>query len=259
MENIIVQNTYRGHPHINLITLNRPKVLNALDTEMLKQLVENLESQASQQHGPVAILTGHRRSFSAGADLKQMVELDAITQWRDQRESLWKRFREIPFPIIAAVDGLCLGGGHELAMSCDITIASDNAQFAQPEIGVGIMPGAGGTQRLTRALGKSKAMYYCLTGERFSAQQAYDWGLVAKVVPAQALLQEAFETAKKISQHSSVAIRLIKESLNKSFETSLSEGLHFERRNFYLSFASQDQKEGMRAFLEKRKPDYQGK
>jgi enoyl-CoA hydratase len=161
-------------------------------------------------------------------------------------------------PIIAAVNGFALGGGCELAMSCDLIIAGDDAKFSQPEIKIGTIPGAGGTQRLTRAIGKSKAMMMVLTGDMIDAQTALDWGLVAKVVPAQTLLQETLELAKIISDRAPVAVRLAKEAVNKSFEMTLKDGMDFERRNFYLTFASADQKEGMKAFIEKRKPEYLG-
>jgi enoyl-CoA hydratase len=166
--------------------------------------------------------------------------------------------RLITKPIIAAVNGFALGGGCELAMACDLIIAGDEAKFSQPEIKIGTIPGAGGTQRLTRAIGKSKAMMMVLTGEMIDAKTAYEWGLVAKVVPAITLLQETFELAKIISDRAPVAVRLAKEAVNKSFETPLKDGMDFERRNFYLTFSSQDQKEGMKAFMEKRNPSYKG-
>ena len=162
-------------------------------------------------------------------------------------------------PVLAAVGGYALGGGCELAMSCDFILAAEDARFGQPEISIGTIPGAGGTQRLTEAIGKSKAMYYILTGEMFSAKEACDWGLVAKTVPGPVLMQEALEAAKKIAAKSPMAIRLAKEAVNKSSEMPLKEGMDFERRNFYLTFASLDQKEGMRAFLEKREPRYTGR
>lgn len=257
MENITFHYPYRSNEYVALIEINRPKVLNALNTETLKEIVLTLESLPKEIRA--VMITGSEKAFSAGADLKKMVDENPVSMMSDERENLWKRFREIQLPTIAVVNGFCLGGGHELAMSCDMIIASDTAQFGQPEIGVGIMPGAGGTQRLTKALGKSKAMYYTLTGERFSAKEAYDWGLVSKVVPSKVLLQESFSVAKKITRNSPLAAKLIKESINASYETHLSEGLKLERRNFYLTFATQDQHEGMSAFLEKRKPVYKGK
>lgn len=236
------------------ITMNRPERLNALDTQTLKEIVECLESTKSK----VAILTGSDKAFAAGADIKQMVAASPIDQLSDEREQLWKRFQQTTFPVIAAVNGFCLGGGHELAMSCDIVIAGDNAKFGQPEVKIGTIPGAGGTQRLVRAVGKSKAMELCLTGDMFSAKQALSWQLVSKVVPYQTTVKETQELAKKMINKSPLALRLIKENINYAFDNHLSQGLSFERRQFYLTFASQDQKEGMQAFLEKRTPDYKG-
>lgn len=255
MSNIIATEAYRDYPGIGLIQLNRPQAMNALNTETLVEIVETLESW----HGMKAVIvTGNDKAFSAGADIKAMVSQTPMDQLLDQREKLWKRFSLIKYPIIAAVNGFCLGGGHELAMSCDIIIAGDKAKFGQPEINIGTIPGAGGTQRLTRTLGKSKAMYYALTGEMFSAAQAFQMDLVAKVVPTSTLLQETFEVTKRIAEKSPLAASLAKEAINQAYESHLSQGLMFERRNFYLTFASSDQKEGMNAFLEKRSPDYKG-
>jgi len=240
--------------NILTITLNRPKQLNALNTETLKEIVTTLEESSFH----VAIITGNERAFSAGADIVQMASATTMDQYLDSRESLWKRFLMIPMPIIAAVNGFCLGGGHELAMSCDMTIAGDNAKFGQPEVNIGTIPGAGGTQRLTRAVGKSNAMEMCLTGEMFGAKKAQELGLVSRVVPYQTTLKEAKLSALKMAAKSPLALRLIKESINMSFQNHLNEGLAFERRNFYMTFASKDQKEGMNAFIEKRSPSYQG-
>ena len=181
-----------------------------------------------------------------------------VDQLADEREKLWKRFRLIELPIIAAVNGFCLGGGNELAMSCDMMIAGDNAKFGQPEINIGTIPGAGGTQRLTRIVGKSRAMEICLAGEMFSADEALKLGLVSRVVPYQTTITEAIDVAFKISKKSPLAIKMIKQNINHSVESHLSAGLDFERRNFYLTFATADQKEGMGAFLEKRAPEYKG-
>jgi enoyl-CoA hydratase len=206
----------------------------------------------------VIILTGNERAFAAGADIGQMASATPIDQINDQRFRTWEMLRLITKPVIAAVNGFALGGGCELAMSCDLIIAGDDAKFSQPEIKIGTIPGAGGTQRLTRAIGKSKAMLMVLTGDMIDAKTAYEWGLVAKVVPSMTLLQETFEIAKTISDRAPVAVRLAKEAVNKSFEMSLKDGMDFERRNFYLTFASADQKEGMKAFIEKRNPKYLG-
>lgn len=255
MSNIIATAAFKDVQGIGLIQLNRPEALNALNTETLQEIVETLESWDDMN---VVIITGNDKAFSAGADIKKMAKATPMDQYLDRREKLWRRFCLIKYPIIAAVNGFCLGGGHELAMSCDMTIAGDKAKFGQPEINIGTVPGAGGTQRFTKAMGKSKAMYYALTGEMFSAADALALNLVAKVVPSSTLLQETFLIAKRIAEKSPVASSLIKESINQSFEMSLSQGLMLERRNFYLTFASADQKEGMNAFLEKRAPEYKG-
>ncbi len=258
MENIIVEHPYNGDKHVALVRLNRPKVLNALSTDLMKELVEALFELEDNDVVRAIILTGNEQAFAAGADIAQMVEASPIDQITDNRFRSWQQLSMITKPIIAAVNGYALGGGCELAMSCDIMIASDSAKFGQPEIKIGTTPGAGGTQRLTRAIGKSKAMMMVLTGEMIDAKTAYEWGLVAKVTPVKTLLQEAYELAKTISNRAPVAVRLCKESVNKAFEMSQSDAIDFERRNFYLTFSSRDQKEGMRAFLEKREPEYKG-
>jgi enoyl-CoA hydratase len=258
MENILLEFPYNKHEHIALIRLNRPKVLNALSTDLMQELVDCFLSLDKNPEVRVIILTGNDRAFAAGADIAQMVAATPVDQINDQRFRTWEMLRLITKPVIAAVNGFALGGGCELAMSCDLIIAGDEAKFSQPEIKIGTIPGAGGTQRLTRAIGKSKAMMMVLTGDMIDAKTACDWGLVAKVVPANTLLQETFELAKTISDRAPVAVRLAKEAVNKSFEMSLKDGMDFERRNFYLTFASADQKEGMKAFMEKRSPDYKG-
>ena len=258
MQNILCEYPYQNHKHIALVRLNRPKVLNALSTDLMEELVDCFLKLDKNPEVRVIILTGNERAFAAGADIAQMVSATPIDQINDQRFRTWEMLRLITKPIIAAVNGFALGGGCELAMACDLIIAGEDAKFSQPEIKIGTIPGAGGTQRLTRAIGKSKAMMMVLTGEMIDAKTAYEWGLVAKVTPAQALIQESFELAKIISDRAPVAVRLAKEAVNKSFEASLKDGMDFERRNFYLTFSSLDQKEGMKAFLEKRNPDYQG-
>ena len=258
MENILLEYPYRNNEHIALVQLNRPKVLNALSTDLMNELVECLLELDQNPDVRVIILTGNERAFAAGADIAQMATASPIDQIIDNRFRTWEMFRLITKPIIAAVNGFALGGGCELAMACDLIIAGDDAKFSQPEIKIGTIPGAGGTQRLTRAIGKSKAMMMVLTGDMIDATTALDWGLVAKVVPAPALLQETFELAKTISNRAPVAVRLAKEAVNKSFEMTLKDGMDFERRNFYLTFSSLDQKEGMKAFMEKRSPNYQG-
>lgn len=207
----------------------------------------------------VIIITGNEQAFAAGADIKQMSDKSAIDMLTIDQFSTWDQIRKTRKPIIAAVSGFALGGGCELAMTCDMIIASETAKFGQPEIKIGVMPGAGGTQRLTRAIGKVKAMELVLTGRFISAEEALSYGLINKVVPVEMYLREAVTLAKEIAQMSPIATQLAKEAVNRSFETHLDEGLHFERKNFYLAFASEDQKEGMKAFIEKRRPDYKGK
>ncbi len=257
-ENILVEPRWRGHEHVALITLNRPQVLNALSTALMEELVDALFTLDGLPQVRVVVLTGNDRAFAAGADIQQMVEATPVDQINDHRFRAWRQLTMFTKPLIAAVNGFALGGGCELAMTCDIIVAGDTAKFGQPEIKIGTTPGAGGTQRLTRAMGKSKAMLAVLTGDMISATEAERTGLVAKVFPAEALLQETFEIAKLIADRAPVAVKLAKESVNAAFETSLRDGVEYERRNFYLTFASRDQKEGMRAFLEKRAPTYQG-
>lgn len=258
MENILLEYPYKNNEHIALIKLNRPKVLNALSTHLMEELVTCMTHLEENPNVRVIILTGSERAFAAGADIAQMVGASPIDQINDNRFRSWEMLRLITKPIIAAVNGFALGGGCELAMSCDFIIAGEEAKFSQPEIKIGTIPGAGGTQRLTRAIGKSKAMMMVLTGEMIDAKTAYEWGLVAKIVPTSTLLQESYLIAKTISERAPVAVRLAKESVNKSFEMTLKDGMDFERRNFYLTFSSMDQKEGMRAFMEKRNPEYKG-
>ena len=255
-ENILVEP--RFHQHVALIRLNRPKVLNALSTQLMEDVVDALNTLDNDKEVRVVILTGSDKAFAAGADIGQMVEATPIDQINDNRFRTWKTLPFFTKPLIAAVNGFALGGGCELAMSCDFIIAGDSAKFGQPEIKIGTTPGAGGTQRLTHALGKSKAMMMILTGEMINAQEAFHTGLVAKVVPAETLLQETLEIAKTIAARAPVAVRLAKESVNAAFEMSLRDGLEYERRNFYLTFASKDQKEGMKAFMEKREAKYEG-
>ncbi|WP_417336457.1 enoyl-CoA hydratase-related protein [Halobacteriovorax marinus] len=258
MSELLTTHPYNNDLRVALLQLNRPKVLNALTTDLLQEIVDELRRLDDLPEVRCIILTGNDKAFAAGADILKMSKSNPIEQLTDKRMRLWKEFAMISKPIIAAVNGFALGGGHELAMACDFVIAGDSAKFGQPEINIGTTPGAGGTQRLTRALGKSKAMMLALTGEMLSAMEAYECNLIAKVVPAKTLLLECFEVAKKIADKSPIAVKLTKDSINKSQELSLSDGLEYERRNFYLSFASADQKEGMSAFLEKRAPEYKG-
>jgi enoyl-CoA hydratase len=207
----------------------------------------------------VIILTGNAQAFAAGADIKQMADKSAIDMQILDQFATWDQIRKTKKPLIAAVSGFALGGGCELAMTCDLIVASETARFGQPEIKIGTMPGAGGTQRLTRAIGKAKAMELILTGRFLTAEEAHFYGLVVKVVPVEMYLAEAVQLAKEMAVLSPIALQLAKEAVNRSFETHLDEGLMFERKNFYLTFASEDQKEGMKAFIEKRKPSFKGR
>lgn len=257
MEFIIVTEQYQ--PGIALIQLNRPKELNALNRKLMEEVRDALQALDKNEAVRVIIITGNEQAFAAGADIKQMADKSAIDMLLIDQFSTWDQIRKTKKPIIAAVSGFALGGGCEFTMMCDMIIASETAKFGQPEIKIGTIPGAGGTQRLTKAIGKAKAMELILTGRFISAEEAHFYGLVNKVVPVEMLMHEAVELAKEIAQMSPVAVQLAKEAINRSFETQLDEGLAFERKNFYLTFASEDQKEGMQAFIEKRKPAYKGK
>jgi enoyl-CoA hydratase len=257
MEYILV--TEQHAPNVALIRLNRPKELNALNLQLMGELREVLQDLDRNKDVRSIVITGNDQAFAAGADIKQMADKTAIDMLTIDQFSTWDQIRKTKKPIIAAVSGFALGGGCELAMTCDMIIASETARFGQPEIKIGVMPGAGGTQRLTKALGKARAMELVLTGRFLSAEDAARAGLINKVVPVEMYLHEAFTLASEIAQMSPIAVQLAKESVNRSFETLLDEGLHFERKNFYLAFASEDQKEGMKAFVEKRKPTYKGR
>ena len=257
MEYIIVNEQYASF--IALIQLNRPKELNALNTQLMQELRNALQQLDGNDQVRAIIITGNEQAFAAGADIKQMADKSAVDMLMLDQFSTWDQIRKTRKPIIAAVSGFCLGGGCELAMTCDMIIASETARFGQPEIKIGVMPGAGGTQRLTRAIGKVKTMEMVLTGKFLSADEALSFRMVNKVVPVEMYLREAVNLAGEIAQMSPIATQLAKEAVNRAFETHLEEGLQFERKNFYLCFSSEDQKEGMRAFIEKRKPEYTGK
>lgn len=251
--------TEQHQPGIALIQLNRPKELNALNPQLMQEVRDSLQQLDKNDHVKVIIITGNDQAFAAGADIKQMADKSAIDMQIMDQFSTWDQIRKTKKPIIAAVSGFALGGGCEFVMTCDMVIASETAKFGQPEIKLGTIPGAGGTQRLTKAVGKAKAMELILTGRFLSAQEAHFYGLVNKVVPVEMYMHEAVELAKEIANMSTIAVQLAKEAINRSFETQLDEGLMFERKNFYLTFASEDQKEGMKAFVEKRKPVFKGK
>jgi enoyl-CoA hydratase len=242
-----------------VVRINRPKQLNALNRATIGELVEALEELDAGPSCRCAVITGNDRAFAAGADIGEMVEATPISLLQDAEFAKWDRFRRIHMPLIAAVSGFALGGGCELAMICDMIVASETAQFGQPEINLGIIPGAGGTQRLTRAVGKVRAMEMILTGASMSAAEALKAGLINRVVPVELYLEEAESLAARIAAKPPIAVRLAKEAVLKAFDTTIEEGVDFERKNFFLLFASADQTEGMRAFLEKRQPRFEGK
>jgi len=245
-------------PFVAVIRLNRPKELNALNRELMIEIRDTLKVLDEDDNVRAIILTGGERVFAAGADIKQMANATAIDMLNIDQFSTWDQIKKTKKPIIAAVSGFALGGGCELAMICDMIVATDTARFGQPEIRIGTMPGAGGTQRLTRAVGKAIAMEVVLGARFLTAEEALQYGLVNKVVPVEVMMDEALKLAGEIAAKSPVAVKLAKEAVNAVFNTSLEEGLHFERKNFYLTFASNDQKEGMAAFIEKRNPVFKG-
>jgi enoyl-CoA hydratase len=244
---------------VGLITLNRPKALNALNAAVKQEVVAALAEFDVDDAIGCMVVTGSEKAFAAGADIKEMHELDHLDVFLKDQFGAWERMSAIRKPIIAAVAGYALGGGCELAMMCDIIIAADNARFGQPEIKLGVIPGIGGTQRLTRAIGKAKAMEMILTGRMMEAGEAERAGLVARVVPAAELLAEAMNTALAIASMSLPSVMLAKEAINRAYETTLGEGVRFERRAFQLSFATADRKEGMAAFVEKRAPNFKNR
>ena len=238
---------------VALITLNRPKALNALNDQLMDELGHALQSFDADDEIACIVITGSEKAFAAGADITMMAKYDFMDVYKgDYITKNWETIRKVRKPVIAAVAGFALGGGCELAMMCDFIIAADTAKFGQPEIKLGIIPGAGGTQRLPRAVSKAKAMDMCLTARMMDAQEAERAGLVSRTVPADQLLTEALSAAKTIASMSLPIVMMVKESINTAYETSLSEGVHFERRLFHATFATDDQKEGMAAFVEKR-------
>jgi enoyl-CoA hydratase len=246
--------------HVGVITLSRPDALNALNAKMVTELIEALTDFEQDDNVRCVVIAGSERAFSAGADIKEMSSMTAVQMaMTGHFFPLWDKVGRFPKPIVGALSGFVLGGGLELAMSCDILVASETTQLGQPEIDIGVMPGGGGTQRLTRAVGKYKAMEMILTGRRISAEEARVAGLVSRVVPKEAYLTEAKKVAKEVASKSPVAVRMAKMAVNKAMEMGLSDGLDFERELFYLLFASEDKAEGMNAFMEKRKPEFKGK
>jgi len=244
---------------IAVVTLNRPKVLNALSQALMDELAGVLESYDHDERVRCAVLWGGPRAFAAGADIREMVDGTTGTMVRSYRFQQWDRIRRVATPIVAAVTGVALGGGCELAMACDIIVASETARFGQPEIQLGVMPGAGGTQRLTRAVGKSRAMEMILTGATMTAEEARAAGLVSRVVPAEVCLDEAKALAREIAARPPLAVRMAKEAVLQAFETSLADGVLFERRCFHLLFGTDDAQEGIHAFLQKRPPKWTGR
>lgn len=249
----------RTEGRVGLVQINRPDALNALNAQVLSEITAALRAFDEDKDVGCVILTGNEKAFAAGADIKAMAEATVVEMMDSPMMQYWEAIRDTKKPLIAAVNGWCLGGGCELAMSCDLIIAEERAKFGQPEINLAIIPGAGGTQRLTRAVGKSVAMDMVLTGRRLSAQEALNFGLVSRLVPEGELMTVALDVATAIADKSPVALRLAKEAVNAAFETTLAEGIRLERRLFTMIFATEDQKEGMAAFIEKRKAEWQGK
>ncbi len=255
-ETILVETPAAG---VGLVRLNRPKALNALNSQITGELFTALEVFDRDPQIGCMVVTGSDRAFAAGADIKEMADRSAVTMMTGGDVTDWSRLTRIGKPIIAAVSGFALGGGCEIAMTCDMIVASETAQFGQPEINLGILPGAGGTQRLTRAVGKAVAMEMCLTDRRLTAQEALHYGLVNYVVPVEVYLDKAIEVAQKVASMSQAAARLTKDAVNRAYELSLQEGLNYEKRNFYLLFGTEDRLEGMNAFIEKRKPEWKNR
>ncbi|MCQ5364856.1 enoyl-CoA hydratase-related protein [Anoxybacillus salavatliensis] len=243
---------------VAVIQLNRPKVLNALNRPMVDEIVEKLEYFDRDETVRVIIITGNERAFAAGADIDEMANDNPITLEKLNQFAVWDRIALIKKPIICAVNGYALGGGFELALNGDIIFAAENAVFGFPEVNIGVMPGAGGTQRLTKVIGKVKALEYIWLGEPMSAKEAYQYGIVNRLVAPELVFEEAMKFAQRLAKQPPLSLRLIKEAVNKAVDSSLVDGLQLERKNFYLLFASKDQKEGMQAFAEKRKPNFTG-
>jgi enoyl-CoA hydratase len=254
-ENILVE----IEAPIAVVTLNRPQVLNALNASLMAELVGSLQHLDADNSVRCIVLTGNERAFAAGADIKEMSEATPVAMLSRNNLAHWDNIRKIRKPLIAAVSGWALGGGCELAMACDMIVASETARFGQPEINIGVIPGAGGTQRLTRALGKARAMELILTGDYLGAPEAKLHGLVNRVVPPELYLEEARQLALKIAGQAPIAVQMAKDAVLKAQDLSIEEGLDYERRLFYLLFATEDQKEGMAAFIGKRKAEWMGR
>jgi enoyl-CoA hydratase len=245
--------------HVGLITLNRPQVMNALNNQLMRELMDALESFDKNDSVGAIVITGNEKAFAAGADIKEMAGKSIQQMMDTDHIAVFGRIRTIQKPVIAAVSGWALGGGCEIALSCDMIVVSESAQFGQPEINIGVIPGAGGTQRLTHAVGKAIAMEMILNDRRLSAKEAYQLGMVNRVVPVDGYLDEALKLAEEIASRAPIAVRAAKKMINQAFERTLANGLAAEKQEFYNLFATEDQKEGMRAFIEKRKPEWKGK
>lgn len=244
---------------IGIVKLNRPQQLNALNRKLVEELIEAIQGFNQDERIKVIIITGIN-NFSAGADIKEMYNLSPIEAIEKSPLAVWDKMMEyVKKPVIAAIQGYAVGGGFEIAMSCDMIIASEDAMFGQPEINLGLMPGAGGTQRLARLIGKHKAMELCMTGRLISAKEAYELGIINKVVPKELLMEEAIKLAKELASKAPIALSFIKDSIRKVYEMNLKEGLEYERRLFFLLLSTEDAKEGMKAFIEKRKPSFKGR
>ena len=250
---------YETRGKVAVITLNRPDAMNALNAQLVDELVDALRHVEADSNLGCSVVTGSERAFAAGADIKEMASLDFIDAYKGDFIGTWDKVATMRKPVVAAVAGYALGGGCELAMMCDFIIAADTAKFGQPEITLGVMPGAGGTQRLTRFVGKSKAMEMVLTGRMMGAEEAERAGLVSRVVPAGDLIGEAVAAAEKIANFSRPIVMMAKESVNRSYETTLAEGVRFERRLFHAMFSTADKKEGMEAFVAKRSPQFKNR
>jgi enoyl-CoA hydratase len=244
---------------VGVVLMNRPKQLNALSGELMDAVVGALTELDGDPEVRAIVLGGGERAFAAGADIAELAASTPVTLYESRRLDRWDEIRKVRTPVVAAVSGFCLGGGCELAMVCDLVVASESAMFGQPEINLGVLPGAGGTQRLTRAVGKAIAMDMILTGRMLSAREALDHGIVARVVAKEAWLDEAKRVAHAIAAKGPIAVRLAKEAIDQAFETPLTAGVELERRSFFVARASEDATEGLNAFIEKRKPDFTGR
>ena len=244
---------------VGVITLNRPQMMNALNNQLMRELMDALEAFDKNEAVGAMVITGNEKAFAAGADIKEMADKSIHDMMDRDHIAVFGRIRTIRKPVIAAVSGWALGGGCEIALSCDMIVASESAKFGQPEINIGVIPGAGGTQRLTRAVGKAIAMEVILNDRRLTAQEAYQFGMVNRVVPVENYLNEALRLAEEIASRAPVAVRAAKKMINQSFERTLADGLAEEKQEFYNLFATEDQKEGMRAFIEKRAAQWEGR